>query len=333
LPPTTASVPEVDCEAGALPTFVPDDVTAPVLFASPSAETALPPALTGAATGAVTWLPPTTASVPEVDCEAGALPTFVPDDVTAPVLFASPSAETALPPALTGAATGAVTWLPPAIESAPDVVDGEAAAVLPPEPAFVVLELLRESPVTEMALPLTVTGTDTGAEAWLPPPVESAPDVVDGEAAAPLPPEPAFVVLELLRESPVTEMALPPALTGAATGAVTWLPPAIESAPDVVDGEAAAVLPPEPAFVVLELLRESPVTEMALPPTVTGTDTGAEAWLPPPVESAPDVVDGEAAAPLPPEPAFVVLELLRESPVTEMALPPTVTGTDTGATT
>ncbi|CAN7461296.1 hypothetical protein [Knoellia sp. LjRoot47] len=84
-------------------------------------------------------------------------------------------------------------------------------------------------------------------------------------------------------------------------------------------------------MVVLDVLSASPVTEMALPLTVTGTDTGAVDWLPPPAESVPEVEGG--AVLLPPEPAFVVLELLPESPVTEMALPLTVTGTDTGATT
>ena len=248
------------------------------------------------------------------------------------MLFASPSTETALPPALTGAPTGAATWFPPRTESPPVVV---AAPAVPPDPAAEVDEapLVLASPSTETALPPALTGTLTGAAAWLPPAVESVPDVEDGLAPELPPLASDDVAAPELFASPSTETALPPALTGALTGAEAWLPPPAESAPDVLDGEAAALLPPEPAFVVLELLPESPVTEMALPLTVTGTDTGAEAWFPPPAESAPDVLDGEAAALLPPEPAFVVLELLPESPATEMALPLTVTGTDTGATT
>jgi hypothetical protein len=150
-------------------------------------------------------------------------PDAAPEDEAAPVLLASPSTETALPPALTGAATGATTWLPPAAESSPEVDDdGVAAGAEPPrEPDVVVAESLLASPSTETALPLTVTGTDTGAAAWLPPPVESAPDVEDGEAAVLLPPEPAFVELELLPDSPVSEMALPLTVTGTDTGATT----------------------------------------------------------------------------------------------------------------
>jgi len=134
-------------------------------------------------------------------------------------------------------------------------------------------------------------------------------------------------------ESPMTEMALPPAVTGALTGAVTWLPPTAESAPEVVspvvpDGAIGAVAV-EPEDV------ESPMTEMALPPAVTGALTGAVTWLPPTAESAPDVespdvVDAPAGAD---DAAGVgVCEPEdEESPSTDTLLPLTVMGTATAA--
>jgi hypothetical protein len=233
---------------------------------------------------------------------------------------------------VTGSVTGAVTWLPPAVESVPLVVEPEPGAVEPDAPVPVVdvdadAPLEDASPSTDTALPPTVTGAATGAVTWLPPAVESVPLVVEPEPdpVEPDVPDPLVDVeadepLEFA--SPSTDTALPPAVTGAATGAVTWLPPAVESVPLVVDPDV-----PEPVVDVdadepLEVA--SPSTEMLLPDTATGADTGAATWLPPAVESVPFVV--EPAVPPPPAVLDPVELLDVESPSTEMVLPEAVTG-------
>ncbi|MFM9598054.1 hypothetical protein ACKI1O_53320, partial [Streptomyces scabiei] len=72
----------------------------------------------------------------------------------------------------------------------------------------------------------------------------------------------------------------------------------------------------------------SPITETAFPPTVTGTDTGTEAWFPPPTLSPPSVTT--SPEPEPPDAGVEVLASVDElSPMTDTAFPPTVTGTST----
>jgi hypothetical protein len=154
--------------------------------------------------------------------------------VAAPVVEESPTTDTALPPAVTGAVTGAVTWLPPAAESAPDVVSPAAPPepAEPPEPAVAVEPEDDESPSTDTALPLTVTGAETATVAWLPPPAESAPEVlpvvtVGAGAAGAVACDPDE------SESPTTEMELPVTVTGTTTETAAWLPPRALSAPEV----------------------------------------------------------------------------------------------------
>ncbi|HET8769056.1 MAG TPA: hypothetical protein VFM86_17150, partial [Pedococcus sp.] len=101
--------------------------------------------------------------------------------------------------------------------------------------------------------------------------------------------------------SPTTDTALPPAVTGAATGAVTWLPPAVESVPLVVEPEPDIPEAPVDPEAVEPLDLASPTTDTALPPAVTGADTGAVTWLPPAVESVPLVVEPD----VPPPPAVL----------------------------
>src|SRR6266516_415781 len=95
------------------------------------------------------------------------------------------------------------------------------------------------SPTTATALPQTVTGAFTGALTWLPPAMEWLPDVVCELAAAPLA-DAAGSQPPIAR--PITAGALPQIVTGALTGALTWLPPAMEWLPDVVCELAAAPL-------------------------------------------------------------------------------------------
>ena len=81
------------------------------------------------------------------------------------------------------------------------------------------------SPTTAAALPQTVTGTLTGALTWSPPAMEWLPDDVCELAAAPLA-DAAGSQPPIAR--PSTAAALPHTVTGTLTGALTWLPPAME---------------------------------------------------------------------------------------------------------
>ena len=85
---------------------------------------------------------------------------------------------------MTGTLTGALTWLPPAMEWLPDVVCELAAAPLADAPPGA--HELSARPATESEFPHTVTGAFTGALTWLPPAMEWLPDVVCELAAAPL---------------------------------------------------------------------------------------------------------------------------------------------------
>ncbi|MDU0315222.1 hypothetical protein RKE38_16100 [Phycicoccus sp. M110.8] len=162
----------------------------------------------------------------------------------------------------------------------PDVA--EPLDVLDVEPLDV------ESRSTEMLLPDAAIGADTGAVTWLPPAVESVPLVVepDPEVVDPDVAEPLDV------ESPSTEMLLPDAVTGADTGAVTWLPPAVESVPLVVEPD----VPPPPAVVDAAEPPEveSPSTEMLLPDAAIGALTTVASWFPARVPDVPFVSSAEA---------------------------------------
>src|SRR5581483_3313715 len=88
-------------------------------------------------------------------------------------------------------------------------------------------------PSTAAELPHTFTGTLTGADTWLPPPIEWLPEV-----RAPEPPERAA---PCCTKAPPAQLActrppiaLPHTFTGASTGALAWLPPRIEPLPEVI---------------------------------------------------------------------------------------------------
>ena len=129
-------------------------------------------------------------------------------------------------------------------------------------------------------------------------------------------------------------MALPPTVIGRSTGAMTWVPLAMPSAPSVVVPPAVPVplASGVPVRGVVPVLVLSPSTEMALPPTVIGRSTGTTAWVPLAAPSRPEVTGGstagDAESPLSsagarsPAPASV-------SPTTETAFRSTVTGTRT----
>nr|WP_262500222.1 hypothetical protein [Phycicoccus endophyticus] len=155
----------------------------------------------------------------------------------------SPRTETELPETVTGAVTGASTWLPPATESSPSVLveDDEPCAEPDPEPVPVCADDDSESPRTETELPETVTGAVTGASTWFPPATESSPSVLveDDEPCAEPDPEPVPVCADDDSESPRTETELPETVTGAVTAEMTWSPPRRLSVPDVVSSAQA----------------------------------------------------------------------------------------------
>jgi hypothetical protein len=163
----------------------------------------------------------------------GPAPLLVVDEV--------PSTEMALPPTLSGALTGATTWVPEPAAPSPLVL----AAVLPasvPEVRVALVEAVDvdELPSTEMALPLRLTGTVTGETTCVPDAKPRVPEVV---AAADLLvvgdwPAPPIAAL-LVDDRPKTETALPCTDAGAVTGARIWVPPAMEWLP-VVSALAAA---------------------------------------------------------------------------------------------
>jgi hypothetical protein len=287
--------------------------------------------VTGADTGAVTWLPPATDSDPSVvSAGAGSPAARAGADVEASEVVASPTTATALPPAVAGAVTGAVSWLPPATASDPSVVSPAAGAPLGVASGDVVVEpVVLASPTTAMALPPAVTGAVTGAVSWLPPATDSDPSVVSPAAGAPLGAASGAVVVDpVVLASPTAATALPPAVTGALTGAVTWLPPATASEPSVVapvpsEPDPAAVEPLSGDPAVAALLDESPRTATLCPVRVTGASTATASWLPPAKDSSPPVELEVVAVG-----AVGVLDAsaLDESPMTETALPVTVTG-------
>ncbi|GAA4715495.1 hypothetical protein GCM10025782_10220 [Pedococcus ginsenosidimutans] len=264
--------------------------------------------------------------------------------MSAPEVVESPTTDTALPPTATGTVTGRPTWLPPAVNPSPEVEPEPEPEPEDPEPG-VEAELSapedEESPTTDTALPPTTTGAVTGAVAWLPPAAESSPEVEPPAAEPELedPEDPApGVEAELSapedEESPTTDTALPPATTGAVTGAVAWLPPAAESSPEVeppaAEPPAAEPEPEDPAPAVEAELsapedEESPSTEMLLPLTLTGTETARSPWLPPPTEPVPSLVDDEGLDDEPCAELSALDEL--ESPMRLIELPETVTGT------
>ncbi|QGN57510.1 hypothetical protein [Nostocoides sp. HKS02] len=279
----------------------------------PATAIALPPTVTGALAGPVTWLPPPAEPEPEVvdpDELAGAAAADEPEEpAEEPVLDESPSTATELPVTVDGGAVGEVTWLPPPAEPEPEVVDPDelaGAAGEEPEGADPAEgPLLDESPSTATELPVTVDGGAVGEVTWLPPPAEPEPEVVDpgelGGAVAAEEPEGADPVDEpVLDELPSTATELPVTVDGGAVGEVTWLPPPAEPEPEVVDpgelaGAAAADEPEEPAEE--PLLDALPSTATELPPAVTGAAGAVATWLPPSALCVPVVPSSADACP------------------------------------
>ena len=267
----------------------------PITELSPITETAVSSTVTGMPMGATTWVPEPTPSVPSVDG-----PPVVPGAGAAgaaasvPSVVLSPMTETAVSPTVTGIVMGATTWVPESMPSEPPVV---GAPVEPPETGAAGPDELSLvlSPMTETAASSTVTGTVMGATTCVPEPMPSVPSV----EGAPVVPVAGAVgaatsVLSLVL-SPMTETAVSPTVTGTVIGATTCEPERIPSEPPVV---GAAVEPLGAGAVgvaaSVDSVVLSPMTEIAVSSTVTGTVMGATTWVPEPTPSVPSV-DGASA--------------------------------------
>ena len=93
--------------------------------------------------------------------------------------------------------------------------------------------------------------------------------------------------------SPMTEIALPPMVTGAETSTSACVPEPMPSSPEVIATGSAS---PPPVMTSVEASDdcESPMREIALPPTVTGSSIEIPTWEPDRMPSSPLVSDAWA---------------------------------------
>jgi hypothetical protein len=137
-----------------------------------------------------------------------------------------------------GTVTGATTWVPDAIPSAPPVVAAGVELVAPAGAAGVAELAAVEPPSRPTDDEPRFTGTVTGATTCVPDPMPLEPLVV----AAGAEPEVAAGVAELVAaESPTRPKEVAPRLMGAVTGATTCVPDRSPSLPLVVSAALAAV--------------------------------------------------------------------------------------------
>ena len=206
-------------------------VPGPVTVETPRTLAALPLALTGAVIGAITWLPERRPLAPVVVGEPAedpvvVLPVPVPDPVPDPATVERPRTLVALPLALTGAAIGAITWLPEPMPWRPEVVaePAEEPVVVLPEPEPALAPVTLERPRTLAALPLALTGAVIGAITWLPEAIPLWPLVVADPVEVGWLVVAAGVAWRAVELWPSALTALPTTLTGTVIGAITWLP-------------------------------------------------------------------------------------------------------------
>ena len=271
-------------------------------------------------------------SSPDVDEPDDAAGTAGPEDpVVEPDDVESPITLTELPPMVTGAFTTGDTRVPPAMLSSPDVdePDVPAGTLEPPvvEPDDV------ESPITLTALPPMVTGAFTTGDTRVPLAMPPSPEVDDDGLTGTDAAAEAGVAAESELESPMMLTALPPTFTGRETSGDTCVPPAMLSSPDVVAGAASGAFASDPADVDDCVDEEFPITEIAFPPTVTGTETMPVTRVPLAMPPSPEVDDGGLTGTDAAAEAGVAAESDFESPRTLTALPPTLTGRETTAST
>src|SRR4029453_19571034 len=142
---------------------------------------------------------------------------------------------------------------------------------VPEVPVEVPAVLADESPSTPAEVEPRPTGAVTGATTWVPEATPSDPLVLaPGVPAGAVPPEVPAVLAD---ESPSTPAEVEPTVTGAVTGATTWVPEATPSEPFVVDPDVVPVseVPEVPPVL---LAAESPSTPADLEPQYTGHENG-----------------------------------------------------------
>ena len=184
--------------------------------------------------------------------------------VVGPSVSLSPITEIALPPIVTGRDRSGSSCVPPSSPPSPSVV-----AEPPPVPGCTTVSAPDDSlsPITEIALPPTVTGR-------LPPMIDCVPPrMLSSPLVSAVEPSPAAVDESTAVEasddslSPITEIAFPPTVTGRSTPPITWVPPRIESSPDVLAAPPSAV-PESPgatgAVACAPSLDESPMTQIGV---------------------------------------------------------------------
>src|SRR5690606_25509239 len=115
-------------------------------------------------------------------------------------------------------------------------------------------------------------------------------------AMGPVVPVAPVVTASVVVLSPMREMALPPMVTGTVTGATTCVPEATASDPLVTACTPSPPLDAGADWVVASVVVLSPTTEIAFPPTVTGTDTEMIPCVPDSRPPAPEVVADELVA-------------------------------------
>ncbi len=98
--------------------------------------------------------------------------------------------------------------------------------------------------MTETAVSFTVTGTETLMIACEPEAAPSEP-LVDAEPESRDEDGEDALSLELVDESPITDTAASPMVTGTSTFRSAWVPESSPSSPDVVDSAACAAAAPK----------------------------------------------------------------------------------------
>jgi hypothetical protein len=128
----------------------------------------------------------------------------------------------------------------------------------------------------------------------------------------------------------MTETALPPIVMGRLITGISWLPLRMPSSPEVTGPSPAAAGSETVAGAVFTAVL-SPITETALPVTVIGAVSEASSWLPLRMPSSPEVT-GPSPAAAGSETAAGAVFTAALSPMTDTALPDTVIGATTLAT-
>ncbi|WP_284980211.1 hypothetical protein [Arthrobacter sp. fls2-241-R2A-200] len=224
---------ELEPAAGAV-----DEAGAELADESPKTPADVEPTVTGTVTGATTCVPEPAPPEPLVVEPAGAEAAGAVDEAGAELADESPRTPADVEPTVTGTVTGATTCVPEAAPPEPLVVTpagAEAAGAVDDDAGPVAVEPPNKPTDDEPRF----TGAVIGATTCVPEPMPleplvtaagAAPDVPDGAAV----PEVAF-------EVPRTPSEVLLTLTGAVTGATTWVPERVPLLPLVVSAALAAV--------------------------------------------------------------------------------------------